>query len=600
MSDVERYFEVARARVVEEVRERPSSLYRATMPPADEAGRLRAELGHDGTWADLDFAERDPTGVEFPPLRHLGRALLLAVRGFPDEALAALDAWRRSAPRADNWWYNEIAAPQVVADTLIAAHAALDAGAAAAWGRWLADTVGPVPLTGDNLMWSKAVVLRAGLLTGDDVLVRSAVEHISSVLRVGDGDGIQEDFSYHHHGPLLYSGNYGAALAPEVTLWIRALHGTPWALGEQEVSVFVDFLLDGQRWAVHGGGFDFTTMGRAVSRPGGHDSVTRLRTALHRLLRADPPRAAELMAFDASLDGGPGPVGTRCFPRSDYLVHRRPTWSVAVRMSSTRTIPTESMLGENLRGRHLADGVATVRVGHGRNDGYRSVLPVWDWTALPGLTAARPSDPSELVPRPNGVPGASPDVACWADGVHGAAVMRLRGTDGFTEGWKGWFCFPDWFVALGVAITAPGSATPVVTTVDQRHASGDLVVDAGGRHVHHGRIGYVSLDGQRVRAEVDVREGSWADLSHSGPPERLSVPVFTAWFDHGPRAEDASYAYLVLPDVDPGTTAAHAAEPPAEVLENAPGSWAVRCRRTGVVLAVRSGPGGPAFRIYAR
>ncbi|MET8337496.1 polysaccharide lyase family 8 super-sandwich domain-containing protein [Streptosporangium canum] len=57
-------------------------------------------------------------------------------------------------------------------------------------------------------------------------------------------------------------------------------------------------------------------------------------------------------------------VGCRYYPRSDYLVHRRLAWPVSVRMASTRTAPTESMNGENLRGRHLGDG-GTLTARHG-------------------------------------------------------------------------------------------------------------------------------------------------------------------------------------------------------------------------------------------
>jgi chondroitin AC lyase len=607
-------FTLARTRLVDEVRLRPNATYRRLMTcygngGQNEACRLRQELRPGGTWADIDFNEKDPTNVEFPPLRHVARALQLALHGFLDEALAALDTWRTARISSDNWWYNEIAAPQLVADTLLAASDRLTTAHREQWGRWLAGTAGGVPLTGDNLLWAKAIVLRQGLLTADSDLVESAKVLISSVLQTTDADGIQEDFTYHHHGPLLYSGNYGAALGPEVALWVWVLNETRWALSNDAVSTFANFLLEGQRWAVHGGGFDFPTMGRAVSRSDGHNSVERLRTTLDRLLRASPPRREELEAFDcwlAAADSGDtrqlaagAPVGSRYFPCSDYLVHRRPTWSVTVRMSSSRTIPTESLLGENLRGRYLGDGVAPVRLGHAPQDGYRAALPLWDWSRLPGVTAARPERPDDLFPRANGERGTSAQVDGWANGSHGIAVMRLCGTDSLTDGWKAWFCFPDWFVALGTAISAPYAHMGVVTTIDQRLAVGPVTVGpttSARQYVHHGRLGYISLSApEQLIAGVEQRTGSWADISQSGSTVQMSAPLFSVGFDHGPCPQAASYACLVLPDIDAATVASRAEAPGVVIESDQYQSLSVRCERTGTVLGVRLGERGPIF-----
>ncbi|MEU7746496.1 polysaccharide lyase family 8 super-sandwich domain-containing protein [Nonomuraea sp. NPDC049158] len=577
--------------------------------------------GADGTWPDLDYADRGD-GRNWAPLEHLSRTLSLALSPQHQPiALTALDAWRRHGPRSANWWYNEIAAPQLAGDTLLLLADRLDPAERVAWGAWLAGCAGPGEMTGQNLVWTQAVVLRHGLLVDDADLLSSAVARMATTLRPTRDEGIQDDFSFHQHGAQLYSGGYGFALAADLGLWIYVVYGTPWAFGAAEVGFFTDFLLDGLQWAIHGGSFDFTTMGRNITRADARRPTPDLRTAIRRLRAAGAPRQTELAAFEQQLAQAQteaqaqaeveaeaeaeqptagltaGPVGCRYYPRSDYLVHRRPGWSVSVRMSSTRTAPTESMNGENLRGRHLGDGVAPIRVGDGPEDGYRAVIPLWDWARLPGVTAEQPPDPAALLPRPNGRHGASPDVGGWTDGRHGMAVMRLAGTDRIADAWKAWFCFDDVFVALGAGITAPSAQYPVMTTIDQRLATGPLTTGplttgplttgplTTGLFVHQGRIGYLPLsDRESMSARVERRSGSWSDITATGSTETLAAEVFTVGFDHGPRPVGATYACLVLPGADAAATAARCADPGVTVLSNTPLLQSVRCDHSGVTL----------------
>ncbi|MFR9726825.1 polysaccharide lyase family 8 super-sandwich domain-containing protein [Streptomyces sp. MS19] len=550
-----------------------------TAPAADEPHA-------DGTWPDIDYTGRDRAA--WPPYEHLERTLDLARDPARHPAAArALDAWARLDPRADNWWYNEIGVPRLLGDILLLTADHLAPARVTAWADRLAAAAGTVPLTGQNLVWSQGITLRRGLITGDPALVARAATAMATVLRVTDAEGIQADLSFHQHGAQLYGGGYGRSLALDLSRWIHALHGTPWAFGAEEVALFTAFTLDGQRWLVHGDGFDFTTMGREVARAGAHHIRDELRTVVRRLLAAGAPRADELAAYAAQLAGeGLGPSGSRAYPRSDYLAHRPPGWSLSVRMASTRTAPTESMNGENLLGRHLGDGVAALRVGDADEDGYRAVLPLWDWARLPGTTAEQIPDPAALFPRPNGQHGASAHVGVRTDGRLAVAAYDLTGTDRFTAGWKAWFCFEDAYVALGAGIAAPGAVHPVVTTVDQRLATGPLTTGHG--WAHHGRAGYVALAGPAaLTARVRERSGSWEDLSTTGDGARLTADVFWAGFDHGPAPAGAAYACLVLPGADAETTARRAAAPGVTVLANAPGVQSVRHDATGAVLTAR-------------
>ncbi|TDC27052.1 silent information regulator protein Sir2 [Streptomyces sp. 8K308] len=567
-------------------------LLAAEPPDVTRLDRLADTLKDDGTWPDVDYTA--PEGVEWPALAHVSRARSMAgSTAHHGQALRALDGWRQLGIRAANWWYNEIGVPQNVGDALLLLRDQLDAEQREQWGDWLGNSAGPVEMTGQNIIWRAGVELRRAVLVEDTDLLAAAVARMASVLRPTRDEGIQDDLSFHHHGPLPYAGGYGASLVTTVVPWVQAVHGTPWAFDEPKVRLLVDYLLDGQQWALHGDGYDFTLMGREVSRATAHRAGGPLREALRRLLTTDPPRSAELAALERRLArlaaGGRaegGPVGCRYYPRSDYLAHRGPGWSVSVRMSSTRTIPSESINGENLRGRHLADGVATIRVGDASDDGYRAVLPLWDWACLPGTTAEQPPDPAALLPRPGDRRGASDDVAGWTDGRLGIALMRLAGTDRVDDGWKAWFCFDDMVIALGADITAPSAEHRVVTTLDQRLATGPVTTGAG--FTHQGRIGYIPLTAHPgVFSHTRPRTGRWSDITRDGEATPLTADVFHIGVDHGPAPRGAAYAWLVLPDTDAETTSRRATRPGVTVLANTATLQAVRCHRTGITLTAR-------------
>ncbi|URN14113.1 hypothetical protein LUW77_30535 [Streptomyces radiopugnans] len=335
--------------------------------------RSPSSLAPDGTWPDVDYAHR-ADGSDFPPLDHLSRTLALALSPSPEHraaALNALEAWYRADPRSGNWWYNEIGVPRLVGDILLALADRLGSRQRARWGRWLADRAGPVEMTGQNLVWAQGIVLRRGLLLGDGELTASAVRRMSAVLRTTDGEGIQEDFSFHQHGPQLYSGGYGASLTADLSLWIHAVHGTPWAFGAREVGLITDFLLDGQQWAVHGDGFDFTAMGREITRAEAHRAGGALRTVIRRLSARRRAPAGGAGSVRRASGRGAGRRLSRRSGRSGRLPRLPPLGLPGAPPSPPgrcRCVcpppapsPPKASTERTCGARHLGDGVAAIR-----------------------------------------------------------------------------------------------------------------------------------------------------------------------------------------------------------------------------------------------
>ena len=74
--------------------------------------------------------------------------------------------------------------------------------------------------TGQNKVWLAGNNLMRGLLTDDEALVAEARDQIAEEIVVTDGEGIQDDWSFHQHGPQIQFGNYGLAYAEGLSFWL--------------------------------------------------------------------------------------------------------------------------------------------------------------------------------------------------------------------------------------------------------------------------------------------------------------------------------------------------------------------------------------------
>jgi hypothetical protein len=91
-----------------------------------------------------------------------------------------------------------------------------------------------------------------------------------------------------------------------------------------------------------------------------------------RLLQGDPSVPRDVV------------VGNHMFYSADYMVHTsRRNWLASSRSISPRTVSSECINGENLKGTHLADGTNYLYL---LGDEYADAFPAWDWYRIPGTT----------------------------------------------------------------------------------------------------------------------------------------------------------------------------------------------------------------------
>jgi len=571
-----------------------------------EAGRYAASIMVDGRWGDIDYA--DQTLSLWLAREHLQRLLVMAkgCRLSADAELkaktqAALSFWLDHDFHNPNWWWNEIGVPQLLGETALMIQNDLSDAQCQAVGKIMARGVW-TKWTGQNLIWGVTNQILRGCLVGSENLVAEAYKRFYDEIRVvpADQEGIQADYSFHQHGAQFYSGGYGLAFAQDTARFTSFVWGTKYQIPAENLDVLEHYLLDGEAWMVCGDTFDYSAMGREITRKGkaavSHSwtsgpiapagAAYTLGNAVRLLTSHELPRKAEFDAFAARLRGdGTSPlVGNKHFWKSDYMSHRRAEYFASVRMFSDRLINTEQVNSEGRKSQHLADGCCLLyRNGYE----YTNIFPLWDWAKVPGTTAEQGA--LDIEAKSIGTRGKTSFVGGASDGTYGIAAMDLQ--RGQLKAHKAWMFFDDEFVCMGAGITCT-SENPVATSVNQCWLHGAIAkgtVGAASWFQHDG-VGYVFLSDERVHLTSGAQKGSWADIG-TGSAEVLSERVFNLWIDHGARASDGTYAYIVLPGALASTTEARVREPDIEIVSNSPEMQAVRHRISGRIMAAFYAPG---------
>ncbi|NOY82203.1 MAG: polysaccharide lyase 8 family protein [Kiritimatiellaeota bacterium] len=597
------------------IRERLTRAALGSAGAFDDVRRYMAEQQSDGSWTDIDYENRNRTS--WAPTRHVSRIYRMArAWRHPDSPLhndpelrgailRAWDSWTRQDLKCPNWWYNVIGVPRIVYRAMLLMGSELTSEQFKAGIRILRNA--KLGMTGQNLVWVAEVTVARGCLEQDPWTVQLAFRRMADEIQVGLGEGIQPDYSFYQHGTQLYNGGYGKGFSRDCAYFAALGRGTCFAFGKDRIETLVAYLLDGQQWMVRGPVFDYSACGREIARKGG-GKAAGLADACRSLLELDAaalPRRDELERFRERLEH-PTPEnalrGNRHFWRADYMTHHRAAFMVSVRMTSPRTLQTETCNAENLLGRHLSDGVMYL---YRRGDEYKNVFPLWDWKRLPGITV-------ELTPDPpatrNGQRGKRDFVGGVSDGVYGLAAMDFA--RGRLTARKSWFFFDREIVCLGAGITCP-TDFPVVTSLNQCRLKGKVTVadttgnarpSSRGEHrlqapgwVLHDGVAYVFPESARVTVRNASQSGNWRRINHVYPKTELSMGVFSLWIDHGKQVENGAYRYVVVPEVTPATAAAIAARSPVTVLSNTAQRQAVRHNESGVLGIVFWTPGSQSL-----
>ncbi len=271
---------------------------------------------------------------------------------------------------------------------------------------------------------------------------------------------------------------------------------------------------------------------------------------------------------------------------------------------------------------------------YGRYQSYGSVLimapggnhasgfsePGWDWNRLPGTTTVHlpldllesPAQGTEMLRSPDTFAGAGDlDRRLGAFAVVLSQPERER-FDASFRARKSVFSFKDYLVAMGSHIANESREHATETTLFQNALAdpakpvmldGDRlttfpleVTATDGAHWLMDAVGngYVVPGGQQLRVARQVQVSR-----HNKSREPTEGAFAVAWLNHGTAPRDAAYRYAILPGTDATRTAAFAATPPYEVLQQSSDVHAVRDLATGSAAAAffTHGAGEPAMEV---
>ncbi len=517
-----------------------------------------------GTWPDVDYASKNRSG--WTTATHLRRLLPMAaafraeghtLQGSAevrDAVVRALRYWLAKDYRNPNWWWNRIGVPSAVADVCILMDDDIPADLRKALLTQIVSR-SKLGMTGQNKVWVAGITLNRAVLQNDKPLMERAQKDILSEIRLTTREGVQPDYSFHQHGPQQQFGNYGLAYIHSGLNWGKAFAGTSLALNTKQREILSRYLLEGLSWTMWKGRLDISSCARQLSPNCQARKGSGVLSALRGMPAVDPSRRDQLVERLRQVGNEPEAplIGNRFFWRSDMMVHRRTGFYASVKMSSKRVTGTETCNSENMKGRHLGDGICYIY-----RDGteYDGVLPVWNWQRLPGLTA--PQTKRSLVPssktqnRQTFVGGASDGT----DGVVGMHYVR----EGLSARKSTFFC-GDRMVCLGAGISYAGDGQ-VLTAVNQVlrrdapsvTAEGVAVDPARDRptfqtpaSVQHDGILYQFPPGQELLLSVESREGTWKQIDHKQSDAAVKTDVVELCIDHGTTPNGASYAWIALP-----------------------------------------------------
>lgn len=565
-----------------------------------EAMNYVASQNEDGSWSDVDYADRTSSanGSVWSPYIALYRMLAMTqayrdpqAEGHGDRRLVdavgrALLQWDRVDPGNQNWWETEIGESIAMGRISMFLGDELDD---AAFDVSLEHNTGKLDPVGANGAWRTSNYLFEALATHDlekvaegfsTIVATIAVDHSGTVK-----EAVQPDGSFWAHGAQLYSEGYGMVLFTYAALWADVARGTSLAFSRDQLDSIAFYIINGTRWLIRGEiGMLYLDYRPPKTIQGVTSHASEFIEPLQRMARTDALYSTEYAALLDGITGETrtnGVTGDKYFWRSEFSSHLRADYGIFTRLNSSRTFGAELRTGyRDELGNPVywnAMGSTAIQVN---NREYLDLGPTFDWWHYPGVTA-----PDEKrTERGFENRGRNGDGASFTGGVSngefGASVLTLD-TAG-TNAQKSYFTFDDELVALGAGIRST-SAAPVHTTLNQAVAKanatvGGKAVDPGTEAVsvsgatwaYNDEVGYVFAADQDVKVSNTTQSGSWEG------EDPVSRDAFTLFVDHGTKPTAATYDYTVLPAAEPGEVEAYAERPAVRTLRNDTEVQAVR------------------------
>jgi len=563
-------FRLVKDRVIEE-------LMKSSIDDA-QVNTLIGKIGEDGSFNDVNYVDLSRT-AGFPQRNHTSTLVYLAKayrsktskyyrsKKLKDIITRGYTYWVDNDFFGDNWHNNQISTPANLANLMLLIGDELPGDLVERGqpiiGRAHMNASGARP-SGDRIVIA-GILAKNLLFNGDKEQFDEIIDLIEGEVKFATGSrGMQHDFSFHHrHDRVNNTTSYGyTKYANAFGEWSYYVAKTKYAFSVEKINHLIDYYLDGIfKQQVYGIYPDVSVKNRSIT----HKATFAPRSTLEieRLLQSTDYRKAELEEVVKLRRGETKPSQSfaKFFWQTEHFVFQRPNFYTTVRMFSTRNRNMEVPYnGPGKPTHHRADGTNYLML---KGDEYHNIWPVYDWQKISGTTIVQKP---ELYPPTEIQKGGLTDfVGAVTDGLFGAVSFDFKSPHDFVEAKKSWFFFDEEYVCLGTAINS-NRRLPVATTVNQVLMRSDVTVSQNGRitkvregnrelekvkWVHQDKIGYIFPETATVNVSNQTQEGRWSDITDQKniSDEIVSEKVFMIWFNHGDRPKNASYRYIVVPNV---------------------------------------------------
>ena len=517
-------------------------------PKKNDLQSVRKSMSPEGRWPDLDYAAWTKVNDAVCYKTHFWRAKFLARgynslhdRNLGEAAIKAVVWWIDNIKgRNPNWWPNEIGLPRLLCDGMLMVDDLLTDEQRAKVYDYLEVTRLDANSAGGNLADEAYIVMERAILGRDERLFSLAVREMFDEIKIaGDGmEGLQEDWSFHQHGPQQQMCTYGLAFLDPALRMASLLADTRWEMPKGKFALCCNMLGEGCRWMLWRDSVDVASVGRHF----------------HHHTQRDKARAVKGLISKAVGLGWEfekkEPVGFRYFHKSAHAVYRTEKFMFSMRGSTKSVHGLEThVMGMNKQGGHLTDGALFTYV---TGNEYEDIYPLWNWRMLPGLTSYADLPPvrrnfmDEYNTSPN-------EIEDMDGGDTGDSRARLH--FGFRRDGLSFvkdFEFSPKGVKVRVSgITSERTDSRVTTGIEQSLAQDDAKVfpwENGCVRAVNGGIEYRVYGPEgSIHGEIADRTGDWRAVNSELPSAPCSARVFHIWIDHGVAPKGASFSYEILP-----------------------------------------------------
>lgn len=548
--------------------------------PIDD-GQVEAimdKMNEDGSFTDINYVDLSRT-AGFPQRNHTYNLVYLA-KAYKNKASSyyknkklkesinrAFCYWVDHDFFGDNWHNNQITTPTNLVNLMLIMGEDLPQDMVEKTqpiiGRAHMNASGARP-SGDRIVIA-GILAKNLLFIGDAVQFDKIIKLVEGEMKFNTGRrGMQHDYSFHHRVDRVNNttsygyGKYANAFGE----WSYYVANTKYAFSLEKINQLVDYYLNGiYKQLVYGIYTDISVKNRSITNKAIFEP--RGITEIERLIFSTDYRKDELEEIIKLRKGEAKPSSSFCkfFWQTEHFVVQRPNYYTTVRMFSTRNRNMEEPYnGPGKPTHHRADGTNYLML---KGDEYHNIWPVYDWQKISGTTILQ--KPELYGPDEIQKDGLTDFVGAVTDGSYGAVAFDFISPHDMTMAKKSWFFFEEEYVCLGTGIKSDRNL-PVVTTINQVLLRSDVTLmqnekiqqlQHGNRQlddvkwVYQDKIGYIFPQPATVNVSNQTEHGRWSDITDQKniSEEIVSKEVFMLWFDHGIRPSNASYQYIVVPDV---------------------------------------------------